>query len=572
MIPELLHEVLQAAAQTIAPDAQADALIPTANPLHGDYQWNFAFRMAKPLRSNPRALAEKLLPLLQHPGIRKAEVAGPGFINLFLEDGWLAQQVGRQVESPHLGVAQSGANKTVIIDFSSPNVAKRMHIGHMRSTHIGHALYRMHRAAGWKVIGDNHIGDWGTQFGKLIVAWHLWLDPAAYAEDAIGELERLYVHFGNVTKVAPEDGEEKKAQATALLDRARAETVKLQQGDPENTELWKQFLAVSMAEFQAVYQRMGVTFDETLGESAYANRTDGVIQELVREGLAEESQGALIVRFSEPELKDHPAIIRKKDGGVNYATTDLACMRYRCERWKPERILIVTDMRQQLHFQQLFAVARRWKLEPELVHSWFGMLVLPEGAMSTRKGNVIRLVDLLDEAVSRARRVVDEKSPNLPEEERAQIAEAVGVSAVRYADLSQHPQTNVTFDWDRMLSFDGNTAPYLLYSYARCASLLAKAEETPELGAMVIGHPLERELILAILRSPEALAGALRSYRPNLLADHLFDLANRLNRFYHDLPVLRGEDRASRLAMVEATRRVLRQGLEILGLFVVERM
>lgn len=562
MIPELLRAATAAVAHAADPDFPDEPVAPTADPRFGDYQWNFAFRLARARKQNPRALAEALAPQLVHPGVRKVEVAGPGFINLHLDDAWLCRTVAEAVTDPTAGVPQEGAGRTVVVDFSSPNVAKRMHIGHMRSTHIGHALYRLHAAAGWKVVGDNHIGDWGTQFGKLIVAWRNWRDPAAYADDAIGELERLYVLFGERAEADP-----------TLADQARAETAKLQRGDPENTALWKEFIAVSMREFEAVYRRMGVSFDVVLGESFYRDATGSVVDELLRDGVAEHSEGAVIVRFAEPALKDHPMVIQKRDGASNYATTDLAAMRYRVATWDPDRILIVTDMRQQLHFQQLFAVARRWKVRAELVHAWFGMLVLPEGAMSTRKGNVIRLVDLFDEAVARARRVVDQKSPELPEADRAAIAEAVGVGAVRYADLSQNPQTNVTFDWDRMLSLDGNTAPYLLYSHARCTSLLARAGEAPDLGALAVGHPLERELVLALARYPEAVVAALRGYRPNVLADHLFDVANRVNRFYHELPVLQGgEARAARLALIEAARRVLRHGMEVLGLRVLDRM
>jgi arginyl-tRNA synthetase len=562
MIPRLLHPVLQAAATTIAPEAEADPLIATGNPQHGDYQWNFAFRMAKFLKTNPRALAEKLLPLLTHPAIASASVAGPGFLNLKLSDTWLSQQLSDQAADPALGVDQEGAGKTVVIDFSSPNVAKRMHIGHMRSTHIGHALYRMHKASGWKVIGDNHIGDWGTQFGKLIVAWNRWLDEAAFKEDGIGELERLYVKFNQEEKEDP-----------ALIEQARAETVKLQQGEPGNTALWKRFMEISLEEFEKLYQRMGVSFDVVLGESAYKDDTPGVVSGLLKDGVAEHSEGAVIVRFEEPSLKEHPMIVQKRDGAANYATSDLACIRYRLKHWNPAKMLYVTDMRQQLHFQQVFAVAKRWGVASDLQHCWFGMLVLPEGVMGNRKGNVIRLIDLLDEAVRRARSVVDTKNPDLPEEERATIAEVVGVDSVRYADLSQNPQTNVTFEWDRMLSLEGNTAPYLLYSHARCVQVLAKAGEAVDLSAIQLVDPLERELALALLRLPEAVAGALRNLRPNLLGDALFGVANAFNRFYHDLPVLKGgEYRASRLALVEASRRVLRGGMELLGLNVLDRM
>jgi arginyl-tRNA synthetase len=570
MIPELLHPHLLAAARAAGIPEPVEPLLAAANAAHGDYQWNVALKAAKPLGTNPRALATTLAEHLRaHAGeaVATVEVAGPGFLNLRLDTGWLARTVAAQVASDTLGIAQEGAGRTVVIDYSSPNVAKRMHIGHMRSTQIGNALDRMHRAAGWTVVADNHIGDWGTQFGKLMVCWRNWRDDAAFADDAIGELERLYVLFGEKAKEDP-----------ALEDQARAETAKLQRGDPENTALWRMFLDVSMAEFQAVYARMGVRFDEVLGESAYRDRTDAVVADLLARGIAEEDQGAVIVRFGanasiEPATGGTVLIVQKRDGAANYATTDLACVQYRVERWHPERIVYVTDMRQQLHFQQLFALARATGCTADLVHAWFGMLVLPEGAMSTRKGNVIRLVDLMDEAVKRARAVVDEKSPKLTDAERAAIAEAVGVGAVRYADLSQHPQTNVTFEWDRILSMEGNTAPYLMYSHARCATLLSRAEEGADITRMAGPHALERELLLALARTPEAVAAALRSSRPNLLADHLFDVANRVNRVYHDLPVLTGgEDRPHRLALVEASRRVLRHGMGLLGLVALERM
>ncbi|MFN7145868.1 MAG: arginine--tRNA ligase [Myxococcota bacterium] len=564
MFPALLQPTLAAVAATVDPNAEVEAVAPTGNPAHGDYQWNFAFRMAKQPRTNPRALAEKLAGQIQHPGVKKVEVAGPGFINLWLDDAWLAARVAEQVASPAMGVAPEGADKTVVIDFSSPNVAKRMHIGHMRSTHIGHALTRMHRAAGWNVIGDNHIGDWGTPFGKLLVAWRAWRDDAAFAEDAIGELERLYVKFGDASdpKRVGDDA------AKALMDAARAETAKLQAGDPENTALWKLFLRVSMEEFQAVYRRMGVTFEETLGESAYKDMTDDVLAKLRASGVAEESEGALVARLDKGVL-----VLQKRDGAVTYGTTDIACVLYREDRWHPARIVYVTDMRQQQHFQQVFEMAARLGVTTELVHTWFGMLVLPEGAMSTRKGNVIRLVDLLDEAVRRARVVVDEKSKMLPEDERARVAEVMGVGAVRYADLSQNPQTNVTFDWDRMLALEGNTVVYQLYSYARCASVLAKAGEAPDLAALRLVEPLERDLALAILRYPEVVATALRGSKPSTLADHVFEISTRLNRFYYEHRVLEGgEFRASRLALVEATRRVLRHGLDLLGIEALDRM
>lgn len=579
MIPALLHDMFAAIAASADPEGTTplEPVAPTGNAAHGDYQWNFAFRLAKARKQNPRAVAESLVGQIRHPLVKKAEVMGPGFINLSFDDAELARVLALQATQPALGLPQVGAGRTVVIDYSSPNVAKRMHIGHMRSTHIGNALYRLHKAGGYTTIGDNHIGDWGTQFGKLIYAWNHWRDDAAYAADPIGELERIYVKFGDqVAKPAadaPPDPPEVVEQKRAMLDAARAETLKLQKGDPVNTALWQQFMDVSMAEFNAVYARMGVEFDVTLGESAYRDMTDGVVADLKRTGVAEPSEGAWIVRFDEPSLKNTPVIVQKRDGASNYTTTDIAAMQYRVQRWNPDRIVIVTDGRQQLVFNQLFAIARKMGIGIDLVHAWFGTLVLPEGAMSTRKGNIIRLVDLFDEAVARARVIVDEKAPNLSDAERADIADAVGMGAVRYADLSQHPQTDVTFSWDKMLSMEGNTAPYLLYSHARCVTLIGKAEETPDPAAIRLEHPLERELALAILRTPEAALGALKLTRPNLLADHLYDLSGRINRVYFDLPVLKGgEHRASRLALLDLARKALKTGLEWLGLRVIDRM
>ena len=555
---------------------------PASDPRFGDYQSNHAFRLGRALRTNPRAVAEAVrAALAEHPAVASVEVAGPGFLNFRLDDGWLGARLGEMVRDPHLFVEQSGAGRTVVIDYSSPNVAKRMHVGHMRSTIIGNTLDRLHRATGWRVIADNHVGDWGTQYGKLIVAWRRWVDREAFEADPLGELERLYVRFGREAEADP-----------ALLDEARAETAKLQAGDPDNRALWERFRAVSLAEFEAVYERLHVRFDEVLGESAYHDELAGTVQALLDAGVAEESEGAVVVKFPADEvegrrfkgLADTVLVIRKKDGAFLYGTTDLATLEYRRRRWAPDAVVYVTDMRQQLHFKQVFAAWRRWSrsrgLDPDrpaLVHTWFGMLVLPEGAMSSRKGNVVRLVDLLDEAVRRARVVVDDKSPDLPEAERARIAEAVGVGAVRYADLSQNPQSNVTFDWDRMLALDGNTAPYLLYTHARCRSLLARAagEGARPGEAVRIGESLERELVLRLLRFPEAVDLALAHGRPNLLCDQLYETANVFNRFYYEVPVLRGGDDAtvaSRLALVEAAATVMRRGLELLGIEVLDRM
>jgi arginyl-tRNA synthetase len=550
--------------------ADVEPAVPTNNPKFGDYQSNHAFRLGKALRTNPRAVAETVqAALVDHPAVAATAVAGPGFINFTLNEAWLAIQLAAQADDVHGGLVQTGEGSTVVIDYSSPNVAKRMHVGHMRSTIIGNTLDRMHRATGWRVIADNHIGDWGTQFGKLIVAWRLWLDEAAYAEDPIGELERIYVKFGA-------------EQTDAFLAEARAETAKLQSGGAENTALWTRFIQASLVEFDGVYQRLGVVFDETLGESFYNPVLAGVVESLKQAGIAEDSQGAVVIHFGDDAPKgmaDTVLVIQKQDGAFLYGTTDLATLQHRQNTWSPKRVLYVTDMRQQLHFRQVFEGWTQWQpaSEMELIHTWFGMLKLPEGTMSSRTGNVIRLVDLMDEAVRRARAVVDQKSPDLSDTERAAVAEAVGVAAIRYADLAQNPQSDVTFTWDKMLALEGNTAPYLMYSYARCRSIQRKGElVSPSVEGMDLGaDPYSRALGVHLARFPEAVATSLNNYRPNLLADYLFEVANIFNRFYREIRVLSAdtpEQRRARLALVEATARVLERGFGLMGIAPLSRM
>jgi len=570
-IPALLHTLVAEAADRAGFDnglVPAEWAQPTQNPKFGDYQSNHAFRLGRAMKTNPRAVAEQInAAIADHPAVETTAVAGPGFINFTLNDSFLAAQLGRQVEDPHRGIEQSGRGRTVVIDYSSPNVAKRMHVGHMRSTIIGNTLDRLHRAQGWTVVADNHIGDWGTQFGKLIVAWNLWLDQAAFDRDPIGELERLYVKFGS------EADDDMNAQA-------RAETAKLQSGDPENHALWTQFIEASMVEFNRVYDRLGVAFDEVLGESFYNPVLPDVVESLKALGIAEDSDGAVVVRWGEdgPKgLADTVLVIQKQDGAFLYGTTDLATLQHRRDTWGPDRVIYVTDTRQQLHFRQVFDAWERWQPDHgmDLMHTWFGMLVLPEGAMSTRKGNVIRLLDLVDESVKRARAVVDKKSPDLDDNERAAVAEAVGTGAIRYADLSQNPQSNVTFTWDKMLSLEGNTAPYLMYSYARCRSIQRKGDATGSIEGLGVSGPYERALVMQLLRLGAAVATATSAHRPNLFCDYVYETANVFNRFYREERVLNAAtdaDRRRRLALVEATARVLGEGFRILGIEPLERM
>ncbi len=547
------------------------------NPKFGDFQSNHAFQIGKIQRTNPRQVAESVKEAFgEQPAFSEISVAGPGFLNFRLSNEWLVAKLQAMTNDEHRGIPQV-SDKTVVVDFSSPNVAKRMHIGHMRSTIIGHTIDQMYRAAGWKVIADNHIGDWGTQFGKLMVSWREDMNPEDFAADPIGELERLYVRFGQL-------------ETPERLELAKQETVKLQQGDEENRRLWKHFIDVSLKEFNSVYDRLGIAFDVVLGESFYNDALPDVVSSLQEHGISTDSDGAVIVAFekgSKPKMLSETAlVIQKQDGAYLYGTTDLATCEYRLHTWNPDEVVYVTDMRQQLHFQQVFKTWQDWRLKrgateedlqsPELTHVWFGMLKLPEGAMSTRAGNVIRLVDLLDEAVQRARAVVDEKSSFLPEEQRAAIAEAVGVSSIRYADLSQNPQTDVTFEWDKLLSLDGNTAPFLMYSYARAKSILRKGGvENPTVADLQILDDVERDLALLMLQFPIQVQAAMSSHRPNILCEYLYALASSFNRFYFSNPVLTASDdsvKKSRLSMVEAMLRVMEKGFSILGIRALDRM
>ncbi len=441
-----------------------------------------------------------------------------------------------------------------------------MHIGHIRSTVIGHALDQLHRYLGYRVISDNHLGDWGTQFGLLILGYRHFADPSALENDPIEALEQIYVKSYERAQSDP-----------AWMEAARRELVKLQQGDPENRALWERFVAWSLEEFERIYRRLGVTFDLVRGESYYRDRLAGLVDDLRRRGLARESEGALVVFLEEEKLP--PCLIRKRDGGFNYATTDIATLLSREEEFHPDKIVYVTDERQQLHFRQIFAIARRLGIRAELTHVWFGLMRLPEGTFSTRQGNVIKLERLLDEAERRALELVRETSPGMSPEQQVEVARAVGIGAVRYADLSQNPQTLVTFTWEKALNLNGNSAPYLQYACARIASVLDKYRERfPEgrfEGAPIrLEEPIEREVALRIVRFPEVVLAAARAYRPNLLADGLFALAQSFSTLYQTIPFLQAPpaQRDGRVRLAAATARVLREGLRLLGIDTPDRI
>ncbi len=561
---DALSDWLTAAFRRAIPEAPPGPPLPVvsaARPEFGDYQCNAAMSLARDVRRPPRELAEAIRSAAEpHPAVRSIEVAGPGFLNITLDDGALSGLVTQIASDPRLGTPEAGRGRTIVLDYSSPNVAKPMHIGHIRSTVIGNALDRMFRFLGYRVIADNHLGDWGTQFGLLLLGFRHFADPETYERSPIEELERVYVRSYERSKEDP-----------AWLEAARAELVKLQQGDPVNRELWRSFVEHSLREFERIYQRLGVRFDLVRGESWYNDRLPEVIRRLEEHGLVRESEGALVVDLSDDGLP--VCIVRKRDGAYNYATTDIATVLAREEEFHPDAVIYVTDERQQLHFRQIFAIARRLGVTTRLEHVWFGLMRLPEGTFSTRQGNVIKLERLLDEAEERALALVRENSPDMPPERQREVARAVGIGAVKYADLSQHPQSLVTFTWDKALAMDGNSAPYLQYACARMCSVLDKYAERHDAAALdaapvVFTDPIERRLAVLLVRFSETVLDAAAAGRPNLLADHLFELAQTYSRFYQTLPFLRAPEgvRESRLKIGMAVARALRTGLGLLGI------
>jgi arginyl-tRNA synthetase len=571
----VLTDILRTAAKDAWPDLsdlEPITVQAATKPEFGDYQCNAAMSLTKVLKTKPRETAEKIVAAL--PGtspLEKAEVAGPGFINLTLSRSWLEQSLAAMRADERLGVEPVEGDGTVVIDYSSPNVCKTMHVGHLRSTIIGHALARVHRFLGYEVMGDNHLGDWGTQFGILIMAYRRWGDEARLEADPVGELEALYKR-----------GNEAAAEDPALREEARRELVKLHEGDRENQELWKRFVEYSMADMNRLYERMGVSFDTVRGESAYHDMLPGVVESLQREGVCRESEGAQVVFFSEEEGDLPPFIVRKQDGAFNYATTDIATVRHRLDTYAPNKILYVTDARQQLHFRQLFATIHKlgWDRDVELEHLWFGSILGGDGKpLKTREGTPPKLWDLLDEAERRASEVVREASQGFSDEEQRNIARAAGTGALFYADLAQNRQSDYVFSYDRMLALDGNTAPYIMYTYARSRSIRRKFEDRfgvfDEGTEIRIEEPAERALAVHLVRFPGMIRDAAAGYKLNLITDYVYQLATTLNKqFYHQVPVLQSESpvRESRLALTELVARALKTGLGLLGIETPERM
>ncbi len=571
MLHLALEQRLREAVASILPDAATASLLvrPCPDPKFGDYQTNALMGLAKERKMNPRQLATQVLEKLDvSEWCEKVEIAGAGFLNFRLKTAALEQTLAAAARGEHLFYQKAAQPRTVVVDFSSPNVAKPMHVGHIRSTILGDCLARTLRLLGHRVITDNHIGDWGTQFGKLLVGWKQHLNRAALDTDAIGEMERLYKTVNAACEADP-----------AVLEQARQELVKLQAGDAENLAIWREMIALSQHQFDTIYGRLGVKFDFTLGESFYNPRLKAVVQDLIAKGIARESEGAIVVFFDDiPTLKGHPALIQKSDGAANYATTDLATLAHRLETWQPHEIVYVTDGRQQLHFQQIFAAFRKWhgEVNTKLAHVWFGSILGEDGKpFKTRSGETVKLADLLDEAEERALKAVSEKNPDLPEADRKAIARVVGLGAVKYADLLPNRQSDYVFSWDKMLALSGNTAPYLQYAYTRIQSIFRKCEaRNAQCEALKLAAPEEIALARHLLNFGITLEAVGEEYRPNFLCNYLYDLAGRFTSFYENCPVLKAEEpqRSSRLALCELTARVLKQGLEVLGIEVLEQM
>lgn len=576
-----LDTALKAAAVAAGlPEAGAFAPeVRTADPRHGDFQANGVLGYAKARKLNPRATAEKLVAALPAAvaDLCACAIAGPGFINFTLKPAalraWLNLFSTR--EALAAGAATAKKDQVYVVDYSAPNTAKQMHVGHLRSAVIGEAIARLLAFSGARVIRDNHIGDWGTQFGKLIWAYKRHLDPAALAREPLEEFERLYKVGNSAAEADP-----------AVMDEARAELVKLQAGDPENLEIWKHINRVSLAAFQVIYDQLGIHFDVTLGESFYNDKVERVYRELIDCGLAVESEGALVVFHPEhPRFATQPFIIRKSDGAANYASTDLATILYRAEHFKADAAIYVIDSRQSDHCQQLFLTAQKWfahfgRRLPYLEHTAFGTVTGEDGKpLKTRSGENIRLKELLAEAEARAFALVSEKSGDMPDAERRAIAAVVGVGSVQYADLSQNRSSDYVFAWDKMISLEGNTAAYLLYAVARIHSIFRKLGVTPgdaavEAAASPLETPAEFALARKLVKFSDGIRLATDALRPHFLSLYLYELAGDFSAFYNadkvavDDPAIR----ARRLLLCARTLLMLETGLQLLGLRTLRRM
>ncbi len=582
LLAKKLSDALRKAA---LPDA--GELTPASDPRFGDYQTNAALVLGKQRGENPRVLAEKIVTHFDAGGVcEPPTVAGAGFINFTLRPSAVAEKTMEVLRDERLGVAKEKSPRRIVIDFGSPNVAKPMHVGHIRSAVLGDALARIAQFLGYEVIRDNHLGDWGTQFGMVIYGWKNLLDRQALQRNPLAEIVRIY-----------KETNERATKDAEVREACRQELIKLQAGDRENLDIWNECVAFSMQDFERVYKLLDVHYDLQCGESFYHDRLPGVVERLLKSGIAEISEGAVVVFFREvPELADKPLIIRKRDGGFNYATTDLATIDYRINDLKADAIWYVVGAPQILHFKQIFEIARRERYTANLRHITFGSILGEDRKlMKTRSGENVPLRDLLEEACKRARKIIEEKNPDLSEDEKIDIAQKIGTGAVKYADLSQYRMTDYVFSWDKMLSLQGNTAPYLQNAYVRIRSIFRKAGESaiatplwgvsadtrhaetghrPVATALALAASAEINLAKRLCQFAEVLPQVLNDFRPNILANYLFEVANSFHTFYEACPVLKSEEpaRSSRLALCDLTARVLKHGLDLLGIKVPEKM
>jgi arginyl-tRNA synthetase len=545
----------------------AGELTPATDPRFGDYQTNAALVLGKERGENPHSLAEKIAADFEVGDFFETPaVAGPGFINFTLRSGAIEKKTVEMLRDERLGVAETQLPQRIVIDFGSPNVAKPMHVGHIRSAVLGDTLARIARFLGHEVIRDNHIGDWGTQFGMVIYGWKNLLDQQALQRNPLAEIVRIYKETNQQATSDPQ-----------VREACRQELIKLQAGDKENIDIWNECVAISMQDFERVYKLLDVHYDLQCGESFYHDRLPGVVERLLESGIAETSEGAVVVFFrDDPELVDKPLIIRKRDGGFNYATTDVATVDYRIRDLKTDAIWYVVGAPQTLHFKQIFQIARREGYTADLRHIIFGSILGEDRKlMKTRSGENVPLRDLLEQACKRARKIVDEKNPHLSEDEKIEIAEKIGIGAVKYADLSQYRMTDYIFSWEKMLSLHGNTAPYLQNAYVRIRSIFRKAGESAlKIDTLIFSDPAEINLAKRLCQFAETVPQVLTGFRPNILANYLFELANGFHTFYEACPVLKSEEpaRSSRLALCDLTGRVLQCGLDLLGIKVPEKM
>ena len=584
-ITELLSERLNLALKNIE---KADLLsnfqgsvTSAADTRFGDYQTNAAMVLAKKIGMPPRELAAEIINQIDVDDISETpEIAGPGFINFKIQNSTILSRLDDILSSDRLGIEETTTPEKILIDFSSPNIAKPMHIGHIRSTIIGDCLRRVANFLGHDVIADNHIGDWGTPIGQVIYGWKNNLNESAFNEDPIKELLRLY-------QLVKEGFESDPKINAACLE----ETVKLQSGDDESMSLWNQFKEITLSEANKIYSRLDIEFDVTLGESFYHNQLAPLVEDLLAKGIAEISDGAVCI-FSNNELeaKDDPLLVsrdgewipvpcmvRKKDGGFNYATTDIATIDYRVNELKSDKILYIVDDRQSLHFRQLFEVSRQREIKTQLHHVSFGKILGEDRKpFKTREGSVPDLSSVLEEAVQRAKSVVDDKSNGLSEKEKEDVAEKIGIGAIKYFELSQSRVSDYIFSWDKMLALQGNTAPYMINAYVRTRSIFRKIGDDANisLSDLALSNDSERSIAIKLCQYSEVVPEVMTDYRPNLLATYLYELAQTFHSFYEQCPVLNSKEqtRNTRLALCEATSKVLKHGLELLGIYPPDKM